>query len=302
MKDQRKTEIRVGITVLIGLLILIWIFGWAKNFTLTPTENIISVRFNNTAGLEVGDPVTINGVRKGFVESISVDGEQVLVKLKVDNKIKLKEDASFAVSMLDLMGGKRIDINPGSSENELDLNKIHTGTFYADIPLVMSMLGSFQQDLSLTISDLKITLTSLNDYLTDKKLNEDIKTSMSNLSEATRKMNIMLDENRTSIKEITTNTVELTDEAKKFISENKESLNASITELQELLRNSNELVSKLNKFSDEISNRGNTLGKLIYDEKIYEDLTQSLKQLNELTQLMINQLKDDGLKVDVKLF
>ena len=66
MKDQRKTEIRVGITVLIGLIVCLWIFGWAKNFSLTPTENTIKVKFNNTSGLEVGDPVTIKWSAKRF--------------------------------------------------------------------------------------------------------------------------------------------------------------------------------------------------------------------------------------------
>ena len=32
MKNERKTEIRVGLTVLVGILVFIWILGWAKNF------------------------------------------------------------------------------------------------------------------------------------------------------------------------------------------------------------------------------------------------------------------------------
>lgn len=302
MKDQRKTEIKVGITVLFGVIVFLWIFGWAKNFSLTPTEDTIKVQFSNTAGLEVGDPVTVNGVRKGFVEDLAIKDENVVVTMKIDNNIKLKEDASFAVSMLDLMGGKRIDINPGSSEKLLDYNQLHNGTFYADIPYVMSMVGTFQQDISSTISDLQITLTSLNNYLNDKELNKDIKSSMSNLSEVTRKFNILIDENRNNLKDLTTNTAELTEETKKFIKENKESFSASVNKLQSVLDNADNLLTKLNKFSDEISNRQNNLGKIIYDEKIYDDLSQSVKQLNELTKIMIEQLKDDGLKVDADIF
>jgi phospholipid/cholesterol/gamma-HCH transport system substrate-binding protein len=302
MKDQRKTEIKVGITVLVGVIVFLWIFGWAKNFSLTPTEDTIKVQFSNTAGLEVGDPVTVNGVRKGFVEDLSIRDENVVVTLKIDNNIKLKEDASFAVSMLDLMGGKRIDINPGSSQKLLDYNQLHSGTFYADIPYVMSMVGTFQQDISSTISDLQITLTSLNNYLNDKELNKDIKSSMSNLSEATGKLIILIDENRDNLKDLTSNTVELTEETKKFIKENKESFSVSVNKLQSVLENADDLLTKLNKFSDELSNRQNNLGKIIYDEKIYDDLSQSIKQLNELTKIMIEQLKDDGLKVDANIF
>ena len=302
MKDQKKTEIRVGITVLLGVIILLWILGWAKNFSITPTENTVKVQFSNTAGLEIGDAVTVNGVRKGFVEDLAIKGENVVVTLKIDNKVVLKEDAGFAVSMLDLMGGKKVEISPGSSGKLLDYSQVQAGTFYADIPYVMSMVGTFQEDISSTISDLKITLTSLNNYLSDKKLNEDIKSSMSNLSEVTKKLNILIDENRDNLKKLTANTAELTEETKKFINENKESLNTSVKGLQSVLSNTDSLLAKLNIFTDELKNRQNNLGKIIYDEKIYDDLSQSLKQLNELTKIMIEQLKDDGLKVDADIF
>lgn len=302
MKNQRRTEIRVGITVLAGIIVFLWILGWAKNFSITPTDNTLKVQFTNTAGLEVGDPVTVNGVRKGFVEDIMIRGEKVIVTMKISNDVALKEDATFGISMLDLMGGKRVEVNPGASNNLLDYKEVQTGTFYADIPYVMSMVGSFQKDITSTISDLKITLNSLNDYLGDRKLNYDIKSSMSNLNEVTKKLNILIDENRNNLKQLTANTVELTEDAKNFFNQNKESFNASAKELQTVLVNSDSLITKLNKFTDEVRNKKNNLGKIIYDEKLYDNITQSLKQLNELTKIMIDQLQKDGLKVDASIF
>ncbi len=125
---------------------------------------------------------------------------------------------------------------------------------------------------------------------------------MSNLSEVTKKLNILIDENRNNLKQLTANTVELTEDAKNFFNQNKESFNTSAKELQTVLINSDSLLTKLNKFTDEISNKQNNLGKIIYDENIYNDLTQSLKQLNELTKIMIEQLQKDGLKVDANIF
>jgi phospholipid/cholesterol/gamma-HCH transport system substrate-binding protein len=62
MKNERKTEIKVGITVTLSLLLFIWIFGWAKNFTLSTDRKEVQIEYTQTAGLEVGDQVTINGV------------------------------------------------------------------------------------------------------------------------------------------------------------------------------------------------------------------------------------------------
>jgi ABC-type transporter Mla subunit MlaD len=46
--------------------------GLGKGFTFRSTENEILVNFPEVAGLEVGDYVTVNGVRKGNVKEISV--------------------------------------------------------------------------------------------------------------------------------------------------------------------------------------------------------------------------------------
>jgi phospholipid/cholesterol/gamma-HCH transport system substrate-binding protein len=79
MKNERKTEIKVGITVTLSLLLFIWIFGWAKNFTLSTDRKEVQIEYTQTAGLEVGDQVTINGVRKGFVNKIKNVSNKVLV-------------------------------------------------------------------------------------------------------------------------------------------------------------------------------------------------------------------------------
>ena len=302
MKDQRRTEIKVGVTVIVGILIFIWILGWAKNFSLTPSERTIKVKFDNVAGLEIGDNVTVNGVRKGIVEDFDIEGEHVIVTLFVSNDVRLKKDGTFAVSMLDLMGGKRVEVSPGSSKEEMDYDEIQNGTFYSDIPAVLSMVGTVQEDLFTVIKDIRITLSSLNNYLTDKQLNEDIKISMSNLNEITGKLNLMIDENRNNLKQLTSNSVELTEEAKKFIRDNKENIKSSVEDLRAVLEKTDTLLVKINNFADEITNKQNTVGKILYDEEAYQNLSQSLKQLNELTKIVIEQLKGDGFKVDAYIF
>jgi phospholipid/cholesterol/gamma-HCH transport system substrate-binding protein len=147
MKDQRKTEIRVGATVVIGILIFLWILGWAKNFSLTSNYRPVLVTFTNVTGLEIGDNVSVNGLRKGFVYQMTSKGDQVIVKLSVEKDVDLREDAQFSISMLDLMGGKKVGVYPGKSPVPMDFNKMQYGIFYSDIPSVMSMLGSVQGDI-----------------------------------------------------------------------------------------------------------------------------------------------------------
>jgi len=302
MKDERKTEIRVGLTVLIGILVFIWILGWAKNFSIQSNEHVVKVRFTNVSGLEIGDQVTVNGMRKGYVKEMIVEPNNVLVELSIENDVQLKEDASFAISMLDLMGGKKIEVFPGTSSVVYNSNKINQGTFYADIPSVMSLFGSVQDDLVTVLKDIKISLHSLNKYLTDDKLNSDVKTSMANLSLLTDKLNLVLTENRNDIRSLTKNAVELTESSNKLLTSNKENIDQLFIDLKNVFQKSDTLLSDLNNLTKETMNQQNNVGKLLYDENVINDLKQTLKQVNELTYILIEQLKNDGVNVDANIF
>lgn len=302
MKDDRKTEIKVGLTVLVGIIIFIWIFGWAKNFSLQSNDQIIKVKFNNVSGLEIGDPVTVNGMRKGYVKEMVVGANDVIVELLLEKNIILKEDATFAVTMLDLMGGKKIEIIPGNSNQPLNTNKTSVGVFYADIPQAMSLLGSVQDDFVTVLKDVKVSLNSLNNYLTDEKLNKDVKQSLSNLSSLTQKLDLMLSENRNDLKSLSKNAVELTDKTNELLTTNKENINQLFVDLKSIVNKSDILLSDLNSLTKETKEQQNNVGKLLYDENFLNDLKATLKQVNELTSILVDQLKNDGINVDANIF
>lgn len=302
MKDDRKTEIKVGLTVLVGIIIFIWIFGWAKNFSLQSNDQIIKVKFNNVSGLEIGDPVTVNGMRKGYVKEMIVGANDVIVELSLEKNIILKEDATFAVTMLDLMGGKKIEIIPGNSNQPLNTNRTSVGVFYADIPQAMSLLGSVQDDFVTVLKDVKVSLNSLNNYLTDEKLNKDVKQSLSNLSSLTQKLDLMLSENRNDLKSLSKNAVELTDKTNELLTTNKENINQLFVDLKSIVNKSDILLSDLNSLTKETKEQQNNVGKLLYDENFLNDLKATLKQVNELTSILVDQLKNDGINVDANIF
>jgi phospholipid/cholesterol/gamma-HCH transport system substrate-binding protein len=301
MRDERKTEIKVGIMSLAGILVFLWILGWAKGFSFRSTENEILIRFPEVAGLEIGDYVTVNGVRKGNVKGISAEREEVLVRIDLSNDIELREDAVFAVMMLDLMGGKKIEIKPGRSDRVMDYSAVQQGEFYADIPSVMSLFGSVQDDLLASIKDMRVTLTSFNKYLTDEELSSDVKYSMRNLNSALSKLNILIDRNRADIETISRNTAELTETTNRFLNENESRMSESLRSLQSVLDGTDSLLIVINNIARETVDQKNNLGRILYDDEFFRRIETTLNQLNELTRIMNEQLKANGLKVDADI-
>jgi hypothetical protein len=168
----------------------------------------------------------------------------------------------------------------------------------------MSMLGSVQGDIVASLKDMRITLSSVNKYLTDDELEKNVKYSAANLNQISQKMILMIDENRESFKKLTSNGAELTNEAKDFIKNNKDGIKTSLIELQVLLQKTDTLMAAANEFTSEVKNKNNNLGKLLYDKELYENLTKSIARLDEISKILLEQLKKEGINIDahIKLF
>lgn len=302
MKEQRKAEIKVGLTVIIGIIIFLWIFGWAKNLSIRSSENFLKIKFKNISGLEVGDPVTINGFRKGYVNDIIIINNELIVEAAIDNDVKLKEDARFFIVMLDLMGGKKIEIDPGYSTNEIDFNKIYSGVFQSDIPSVMALLGSVQDDLITVLKDVKTALSSINKMISDDGFVNDLKLLVNNVNDLTIQMNNLILENKSELKKLTQNTIELTENTNNLIEDNKDSIKELIDNFNVLSKQTKDLVEKINSFTDEVNKRENNFGKILYDDELLVNLKSSVKHLETLTKILVEQLNAEGIKVDANIF
>ena len=59
-----------------------------------------------------------------------------------------------------------------------------------------------------------------------------------------------------------------------------------------------------NEFTSEIKNKNNNLGKILYDKELYDNLTQSVAKLSEISKILLEQLKKEGINIDahIKLF
>lgn len=82
----------------------------------------VTADFSGTGGLNIGDTVQISGVRVGTVSKIELKPEDYMarVTMSVDNGIKLPDDTSAFISSESLLGGKYMELQPGSSDEFLE--------------------------------------------------------------------------------------------------------------------------------------------------------------------------------------
>jgi phospholipid/cholesterol/gamma-HCH transport system substrate-binding protein len=304
MNSEKKTEIRVGITIFAALVLLVLVYGWAKNFSLTSDDKLLQITFPTVAGLEIGDMVSVNGVRKGLVESITTDDNYALVHAKFNEEVNLREDATFSIMMLDLMGGKKIEIKSGNSSKSLDYAKKQKGNFSGDISTAMATLNSVESDLVDVIGELKTSLQSANSIFGNTEFTNNITSALTQIRMLSENLNKMVLNNREVFEQTLVNAKKITEKTNTILDQNSNQITSVLGNLDSTLTSSNELISKLAVLTDEVANSENNLGKILYDDNLLNDLRTSLKQINELTRTINDQLKSGGLEVkaDVDLF
>lgn len=116
--NHSRTDIIVGIFVLAGAICLGYLairLGKVELFGATGYP--VYADFSSVAGLKVGDPAEIAGVRIGKVESLGLADDRARVTLRVDSEIKLQDDVIASVRARGLIGDKFVLITPGASDN-----------------------------------------------------------------------------------------------------------------------------------------------------------------------------------------
>lgn len=117
---KSKLELKVGVFVFFGLVILVLFVLMIGNFRTWSLGYRINVMFNFINGVKVGAPVRFAGVDTGEVKSISIvfvdHNPQAKVKVVcwLKNVAKVPRDSTVWVNTLGLLGEKYVEIMPGT--------------------------------------------------------------------------------------------------------------------------------------------------------------------------------------------
>jgi phospholipid/cholesterol/gamma-HCH transport system substrate-binding protein len=114
---QTRTEIVVGLFVLIGIACLGYLaIKLGKLELLGNSGYPVYADFSSVAGLKIGDSVEIAGVKIGRVEAMGLADDRARLQLRLQDDVKLQEDAIASVRARGLIGDKFVLITPGASD------------------------------------------------------------------------------------------------------------------------------------------------------------------------------------------
>ena len=311
MKNTKQIELKVGIVSVVGTILLVLGLILGRGYKVSVSTQTIKFRFPNSGGLQVSSPVVVNGVKRGTVTSVVNDNGSVLVTATIDNIDDLRKDVKARITILEITGGKKIEIFPGTSPEKFNPETEIQGETAADFADLVTQLGLILEQAKHTISQLDTTLTSTNKVLGNKNFATNLQLAVDNATQTLTITREILEQNQTNINQIVKNLKEILSELRNDYSIYEPKINKIVTRLDtislqttNLLENGSATVEKinrsLNQLNDillEIREGDNLANKIIYNKEFAQRLDSTLRQVSEL----ITFIQKNGVNVNLRL-
>lgn len=282
-------EVKTGIIAVITIALFIWGYNFLKGKNLFEGNfRSFYVEYNNIQGLNRSSAVTINGLNVGKVVDIQFNNTpekkgKLIVEILLDTDFEFSKKSIAKIYSASLLGGQSLAIIPSYEGEKAISGDFLAGEVESDI---FSTMGEKLNPLQAKLENVIVSADSLfqgaNDVL-NKKTRESIHRSVQNLEytisdvrKTVISVNQMLESNKENLSTTIANTKNITEDLSQFSeSLSTVDVNDIVTKSELALNNINDLISK-------IDNGEGTLGKLINDKKMYENLTNATKELEEL--------------------
>lgn len=282
MKISR--EAKTAVLVLSGIALFIYLFSYLKGDDIFSNTNTYYTEFDYNA-LSPSSSVTVRGNKVGKVEEIKYDFEtgKTRVSFSVNPKLKFSKSSVIRLYETGLMGGNALAI---VNSNEGELAK--PGDYIASevqpglITSLKSNFSGISSDLDSTIRSADTLMTNLNRLVVDeseaglKSTIEELNATLKSFKSLSYSVQRVIKANDAKIDSILDNFNSTSENLSKLSDDIKDiELAKTVTKFDESLTSINTLLASVNS-SD------GTLGKLLNDDALYNNLEAASKEMEEL--------------------
>lgn len=284
-------EIKTAILILSGILLFIFIFNYLKGENLLSNARKITAVFDNVEGLASSAAVTINGHAIGKVQDIrfTEDGSGKLeVLMLVDSDFEFSKNSTAQLYESGLIGGKAIAIIPAfdGAENVVSGDVLVSSVKPGLTELVNQRLTPLQEKIETVMVSADQLLTNVNSIF-DVETKTNIKSSIAQLKQTitsfettSNALNGLLEANKSSITSTFNNF--------SGISEDLSEVSTSLADanLKETINGLQSTITNFDALLSDIEQGEGSVGKLMKDEGLYNNLEGALGQLEALLEDM----------------
>ncbi|RAU83685.1 MlaD family protein [Pontibacter arcticus] len=279
-------EIKVALLGVVALILLYFGFMFLKGSNLFSDSRKYHIIYDNVDGLSVSNPVMLNGVQVGSVQAINLmpkEGNKIKVDIEVLKDLQVGDSTIASLANSDFLGGKAVVLYLGKSVKKYNggerliafkessiTDLISTKT----VPIIDKVDTTLARVNRLLDSEAKgnVQLILANTQATTAALAELLRANQKNINDITSNISLLtasLRNTQGQIHQLAVNMTEITDTLKQV-------------EIKSLVSNANNAVKELETTITKLNSDQSSIGKLMNDDGLYQNMNRSTEALNLL--------------------
>lgn len=294
-----SNETKVGALTAIAITLLVIGYNFLKGKSLFTTGNYIYAKFTDINGLKVSNGVYVNGYKIGnAIEIKNVDENltSISVGIKLNSNFNIP-DNSIATIKDNPLGSPQIDIILGTSKVFLESGAtIKSENGLSMFSTISKQLTPTADQLKSTLQELELTLKNINSIF-DPNSKSNIQEAIANINKTTQmlagsteSLNRMLEKQNGSIAKSMDNVNSITSN----LAKQNEKIDATLTNIKTTTDNLSQAdlkgsvtsfkksIDNLNLVINKMNSKDGSLGLLMNDKTLYNNLNNSVRSANIL--------------------
>ena len=272
-------EIRIALVAIVGILVMYFGINFLKGMNLFSTNNAYYMTFDDIQGLGASTPIYADGYKVGTVDKVDYDySGNGPIKVKADINKDLRIPAgSMAEIEKDIMGNLQVNLLLANNPRErIEPGSVIPGTVNA------GMMGKAAQLVPVVekmLPKLDSILTNVNALLADPAIAASlhhVETITNNLTVPTRELNTLMAGLNKQVPGMIRKANGVLDNT------NRLTANLADLDVQGTLNRVNATLEGAQKFTDQLNSGKGSLGLLMNDTKLYDNMTSTMSHADSL--------------------
>lgn len=241
----------------------------------------------DASGIFEKTPIKVAGINAGRIKAIQLEGNKALITFEIIEQIKITPDAQLKIKSVGLLGDKFIDMNVGSQQGE----RLAEGSM---IPTTTGGgLDNLSKDAGEVLKEVKEIASTIKEALRDDEGRNVIKEIVTNINDMTASLKRITTGNEDKINKIIDDmeavSAQLAHETDRY---QKDSLMGDLAKVGPILDKVDAAVSDLKIIVADVKEGKGTVGKLLRDDAVVDQVSQTLSSVNRLVN-RINNIEAD---------
>ncbi len=282
-----SSEVKIGITVLLTIIVFIWLFNFLKGKNLFSSTSHYYAVYDKVGGLAESSPVEVNGFKVGVVQSVRfLDPEsgRLLVTLTVDKGFKLPRNTIAEITSASLIAGMKIQFVYGEGPGTYSNGDTIPGRLAVSlITRVENELIPITDKVTELITVIDSVVTSINEVM-NPEFTADLRSGVASLSNTAK--SIEEAELKSTLQNINAFTQMLAENSGRmtsvFSSLETVADTLAAADIYSSVNNLKVSLEKAGVLMENLNSGQGTAGKLMTNDTLYQNLSNSLESLNLL--------------------